>query len=387
MSSFHHAVVLSGSLPNLSHLMPLFDPQFSGLNDAQRGVDLSVALICDATGYPHAAHLKRLLAQRGLSAELWMTPLDRGLSVALQSLERSIKSTKVPYMLNLGAGGGVLGLVAQKAFEGRGWPICAIDQGLLYSLSQLKSPIKLHSELSAPLALRSFGVKATEGWEGTWFEENLTALSTELLYDAMTLTEPLSVMHRLAEETGPELISPPVKAPDLMTTQFQPLLERFERAGCCELHKGRLRFSSESHRVFCAGGWVSLYAFEQLKGFMELCQQTGDEQLRFSDLRQGVEVELSFPAEVKVLIDVACVVNETLYLFFCPRGDQEAYHEQLSLYKELKRSLPCQAISLSHSSSPLWYRADDLSVEVCPSDELHQLARWFERLVRGAHAL
>jgi hypothetical protein len=382
MSTFNQAVVIHGELTDLRHLSPLFDPQLGELGGPpKRGVS-QVALICDAKGYPHAVHLKRALNQRGVSVELWMTPLERGLSSALRGLEKTLQVIKSPYMLNLGGGGGLLGVVAQRSFEAKGWPICVVDQGMLYSLRQLKNPIKLQPTLSASLALQSFGVKATEGWRGDWFEEHLTQLSTELLYDSMTLIEPLSVLHRLAEATGPDLCSPPVKASDLMTTQFQPLLERFERAGCCELHKGRLKFSSEAHRVFCAGGWVSLYAFEQLRGFMELSAQTNDVAVRFMDLRQGLEVELSFPAEARVLVDVACIVNERLYLFFCPRGDSDAYHEQLSLYKALKRAIPCKAISLSHTPSPLWYRADDLSVEVCPADELHQLARWFERMIR-----
>lgn len=383
MSTFNHAVVIHGALRDLRHLSPLFDPQLRDMSGPPKRGGSQVALICDAKGYPHAAHLKRVLNERGLSAELWMTPLERGLASALQVLEKTLHVIQSPYMLNLGSGGDLLGLIAQRAFEAKGWPICAVDQGLLYSLRQLKSPIKLRPELSASVALRSFGVQATEGWRGGWFEEHLTQLSTELLYDSMTLTEPLSILHRLAEATGPDLCSPPVKASDLMTTQFQPLLERFERAGCCELYKGRLKFSSEAHRVFCAGGWVSLFAFEQLRGFMELCEQMGEQQLRFTDLRQGVEVELTFPAEARVFIDIACLVNERLYLFFCPRGDPDAYHEQLSLYKALNRAVPCKAISLSHTPSSLWYRADDLSVEVCPSDELHELARWFERMLRA----
>lgn len=381
MSQFYHAVVINGEQSDLRHLIPLFDPQLSILHEAPKRGLSQVALICDAKGYSHAVHLKKLLINLELSAELWMIPLDRGLYTALQNLERNLQIIQSPYMLNLGGGGGLLGMIAQRAFEAKGWPVCVSDQGLFYSLRQLKSPMLLRPKLSASQVLRSFGVQTTEGWHGEWFEKHLIKLSTELLYDSMTLNEPLSVMHRLAETAGSDLCSPAVKASDLMTTQFQPLLERFERAGCCELYKGRVKFSSEAHRVFCAGGWISLFAFEQLKNFMELCQQIGNDQIRFIDLRQGLEIALTFPAEVKILVDIACIVNERLYLFFCPRGDQDAYHEQLSLYKALKRALPCQAISLSHTSSPLWYRADDLDVEVCPADELHELARWFEKLI------
>lgn len=381
MTPFKQATVISGDLADLRHLGPLFDAQLSA--GPSEG---SLALICDAKGYAHAVHLKRLLRELGREAELWLTPMDRGLGLASTSLETTLEAVEGPFLLNLGAGGGQLGVIATKAFQKRGWPITLCDQGDLYSLSQLKSPVRLNPTLSAPQSLRAFGVSASEGLGGGWFEEHLVSLATSLLYDASALSEPLEVLHRLAERTGPQLISPHLRAPELMTTQFQPLLERFERAGCCELFKGQLKFSSEAHRQFCAGGWVSLYAYEQLKSLFETYEGNTSRALRLSDLRQGLDVTLTFPAEAKVRVDLACLVNERLYLIFCPRADQDAFYEQLSLFKALKETLPCEAIALSHAPSPLWRRADDLGVKVCPPEELHQLGRWLEALLtQGEH--
>lgn len=372
---FDQAVVISEHTQSLDHLGPLFDP----LCAPQRA-----ALMCDAAGYPHAAHLKNLLTRRGVRCELWPIPTERGVEWATRAISGALSSADGELALNLGRGGGLLGLLAHRAFSARGWPSLISDGGLLYPLSALSAqqgpspPLRLTPHLTAQQSLACYGVQSSEGVSGGWFEEHLGRLAGELLYEADALAEPLHALHRLADAADSQLRSPHLRAADLMVPQLQVLIERFERAGCCELFKGQLRFSSEPHRAFCAGGWLSLYAHQHLS--------TLSASLRLSDLRQVVDVTLTFPESARVRVDLACVVNERLYLIFCPRAQEEQLNEQLTLFKALKGAMPCEAILLGHRPNPLWRRADDLGVRLCPPEALYQLDEWFKRLVLGVNA-
>jgi len=375
---FDQAVVISAQTQSLDHLGPLFDP----LCAPQRA-----ALMCDAAGYAHAAHLKALLTRRGVRCELWPIPVERGVEWATRAISGALDSVDGELALNLGRGGGLLGLLAHRAFTARGWPALLSDSGLLYPLSAPSAlspqagaapPLRLTPALTAQQALACYGVQASAGAAGEWFEEHLGRLAAELLYEAEALAEPLHALHRLADAADRQLRSPHLRAADLMVPQLQVLIERFERAGCCELFKGQLRFPSEPHRAFCAGGWLSLYAYQRLAALHSA--------LRLSDLRQVVDVTLAFPEAARVRVDIACVANERLFLIFCPRAHDEQLNEQLTLFKALRETLPCEAVLLGHRPSPLWRRADDLGVRLCPPEALHQLEEWFRRVVLGLPA-
>ena len=366
--AFNHALILGGY--HFHHLAPLFDPQFKPDR---------LVIISNQSNYGEAINLKKEMSGQDIDIDMWLIATDRGVDYVFQALSHYLSREKNSLALNLSGGHPLLSYVAHHSFSTYGLPTFYCKGDLLYHLSPQPQWVRLAPKYRIKSLLSIYGMVANEGRGEHWFEENLEDVCHFLIESAHEFAQPLTVLHRLADQAEEKLKSPSIKGADLMTPYFQMLVEHFERAGCCELQRGHLLFSSESHRTFCAGGWIALYAYHQIN----LLQS----KIHLYDIRQAIDLELTdssqFPSlQGKVRVDLACIVNESLYLFFCPQLDESVLQRQLDLFKKLKTQLPAQAIILSHLPLPdhLKQRADDLGVKLCAHLQLKEILEWLSVL-------
>jgi hypothetical protein len=360
-STFGHALVLGSQ--SLSHLSPLLDPSFSPPRQI---------LITDADRYESAIHLRALLNSRNVHVDIWLTPTERGVESVTNALSQQLERETDPIALNLSGGDPLLSFIAQSTFNARGFPVFYCQGSNLYRFSPKMHSIRLSPALELPTLMTAFGVKSTQGHSTDWFEDHLERLCPLLIDHCETYTSAFSLLHSLAETARATLTSVQVKGTSLMTPGFQELIEEFERTGSCELQRGCLTFSSEANRFFCAGGWLALYSASYIHKVAEL--------VTLYDMKLGLEVSL--PNASQVIIDLACVVEDKLYLFMCPQADDRSLHVQFDFYKQLKDRVPVEAIVLSALplSIEMKRRAEDLSVHLCTHHTLRQMDAWIRTL-------
>ena len=162
----------------------------------------------------------------------------------------------------------------------------------------------------------------------------------------------------------------------LLEPYFQVLLERFERAGCCDLQRGQLYFTTEDHRYYMQGGWIFIQFYNSLV-------KLKDEMVLW-DLKMGVDLEWTDQTNNQsyhLQVDLLALINHQFYFFFYCYDQPHLIHQTLDRLRLLRTSLPIRCTFLLHQplDIDLQRRFDDLGVEYCYSQSWSRSTSWIKQ--------
>lgn len=186
--------------------------------------------------------------------------------------------------------------------------------------------------------------------------------------------------HAVLAEKQPNLTSP--NPADQNNPHFDALVDRLISYGLASWQGQHIRFSDESARFFCAGGWLEEYVYHTIRKMMSKSK-------RIQDLNQGVQVLSMLDAKVKTVaneLDVIVLVNNQLLVLECKTYKTDPPNVQNSLYKldtlakqmggALGKGL---LITLNPLRSNDYERAKLYGIEVIQGDRFDQLENALSR--------
>lgn len=349
---------------SLSPLLISLDPRFTPKR---------VVLIFEPSAARYAYTVESALSSLGVEVTRWEIALDQ-IELAAHRIARALEEWGEPLPLCLSAHDLELSMLTASIFIERRSPLLRIHNSSLYRLGARSVRTRLTPRIALPDLLGHLGARTSEGREGVWFEHHLEALSHYLISAAQSCVAPLEVIQRLARDTASaKLLSPIVKGTEVAIPLFQEVLDRFEAAGCLELSQGRLRFSSELHRSYCAGGWLSLYAqavLSQLEG-----------EITMHSAIQDLKLELAYPHPLEISIPLTAVIHHHLCFFFCVNSESVILDDLFEAAEQLMQYFGASVLMLSVDplSSEHLERARLLGIPLCVGDELKRFSGWIKK--------
>ena len=357
--SLRHSLYCGGLAPLMISLDQRFKPQ-------------RVVLIYDEEESAEVRLIESLLMSLTIEVERWPLRLSPLEEVAHQ-LDQKLKRLDNPLPLCVNGDYPLLSSICTQMFLSYDCPLLSCVNGHLYRLGARTQRIQLKPQIKLDDLIRRLGARVHDGWEGVWFEEHLEKLSHYLIGVAHGSADSLEVIQRLAKQANnAELLSPPVRGTEIAIPLFQDILDRFESAGCVELNQGRLLFSSELHRSYCAGGWLSLFA-------QAVLDKLSNPHYVWAT-RQDLQLELPYPSTFDRQISLTALVNSQLIFFFCVNSSSEYLEELLVDSSSLRAHFGAQVVWLSADTLPE-YHAQTLNlngVYLCQGEELKRLDQWME---------
>ena len=298
-----------------------------------------IVLIYDHEDQQFARTLETLFTSRGISVLHWTVDLSH-IEETSHELYQHVRGYGKPLPLCVNGDHPLLNTLCMQVFSDFKCPILCCVGGELYRLGARPQRISLQPQIEVDELLGHLGARVHSSWEGIWFEDHLRALSHYLIGVAQGSTIPLEIVQKLAQQArGNELQSPQVKGSEISTPFFAEVLDRFEAAGCVELNQGHLLFSSEKHRAFCGGGWLSLYAQDVLR-------QLGAS-FKLWSAQQDVHIELPQPYQLDAIIPLVALLNTELLFFFCVNSVDPHLEIKLTQAEILQAKFSARIIFLS----------------------------------------
>lgn len=347
----------------LSPLMISLDPRFR---------PRKVILIHDEKDSMTVRQFETLLSSLSIEIEKWPVDITH-IEELTHCIDENLRALGRSLPLCINSDEPLMSAICSQIFLSRGAPILSCIDGSLVRLGLNPQKIPLRPEVTLDRLIAQLGARVESGWEGVWFEEHLEDLSRELIQYAESLAAPLSVIQRLAESADrDQLLSSAVRGGEIALPLFQEVLDRFERAGCVELNQGRLLFSSERHRAYCAGAWLSLYAQ------MILVNALG--KARVWSHRQNLKIELAHPYSLDREIHLSAMVNSHPLFVFCV----SSLRDDLDMLEEDSRLLKAHL-----SAHVMWLSLDQLDqgrrnrlqkdhITLCEGEDLQRLGQLFK---------
>jgi hypothetical protein len=347
-----------GFAPFMISLDPRFCPQ-------------KIVLIYEEEEAQFAYNVEAMLQDRDIAIERWPVNLNL-VDETLHKLGQLLHNYKKPLPLCVNGDHPLLSTLCSAVFQQQKYPILTCVDGALYRLGARSQKINLEPQVDLEGFIALLGARTQPGWAGVWFEEHLKKLSHFLIGTAHNCSLSLEIIQRLAKAAkNKKLLSPPVKGTEIAIPLFQDVLDRFESAGCVELNQGRLLFSSEQHRAYCAGGWLSLYAQAAL--------QSLSDSYHLWAARQDITIELAYPTPLERVIPLIALMNSHLMFFFCVSSNFAGINELMDDMEVLTTRFGAMILMLSTDELPeeVIIRARRQGVYVAQGDQLKDIDIWF----------
>lgn len=363
-----HVLMISGQpTPNLT---PVLDRAFA---------PDKVILVTSPDMRQRAAWLKAVLRPRGVVLETWQ--IDNAWDIERirdQLLDMMVALEGQDLALNATGGTKPMSIAAYELFRQFDLPIFYVhpEQDRIIWLHPSDRPGQaLDDRVRLDAFLQAHGARILGRQTNRGIDEPLRLLGEELIHQLPAWQGPLATLNWLASQAERQLQVP--IEPD-QARRIQPLLEGFTALGLIALEGGRLHFADEAARFYANGGWFEQHVYAQLYHLRG--QIPG-----FQDLGLGLQIQRSTAnGEVPNELDIACLVNNRLYLIECKTRSWKGPHAsgagadalyRLDALGDLIGGLQARSMLISYRDIPDHdrQRANDLRIRTCDGKQLRQL--------------
>ncbi|AMG12698.1 DUF1887 family protein [Vibrio vulnificus] len=355
-----------------------------------RTVSTHIVFIGDESQRDMYQRLHSVLAQRGITSELFVIPSvvdTRLIKQSIQALAEDLKSRGEDVKLNASCGLRHRLLSVYEVFRTYHWPIFVVEPNsdkLCWLYPDGREDTQVQDRITVADYLTIFGARGefNEVELPPQLDQKLHELGERWASHALELGPGLATLNYLATTCRKEQkLDVELSEKQQGYRELNMLLADLVEAQIATYENGILTFANEDARRFSNGEWLETLVHSTVKQIQDDMPTIQDHSLNVQVYRQLGE------REVRNELDVASVVNNKLHIIECKTkgmrddGDDTLY--KLESLRDLLGGLQARAMLVSFR--PLRHnditRAEDLGLALIGPDELKDLKKhlteWF----------
>ncbi|HDY7441966.1 TPA: DUF1887 family protein [Vibrio vulnificus] len=355
-----------------------------------RTVSTHIVFIGDESQRDMYQRLHSVLAQRGITSELFVIPSvvdTRLIKQSIQALAEDLKSRGEDVKLNASCGLRHRLLSVYEVFRTYHWPIFVVEPNsdkLCWLYPDGREDTQVQDRITVADYLTIFGAHGefNEVELPPQLDQKLHELGERWASHALELGPGLATLNYLATTCRKEQkLDVELSEKQQGYRELNMLLADLVEAQIATYENGILTFANEDARRFSNGEWLETLVHSTVKQIQDDMPTIQDHSLNVQVYRQLGE------REVRNELDVASVVNNKLHIIECKTkgmrddGDDTLY--KLESLRDLLGGLQARAMLVSFR--PLRHnditRAEDLGLALIGPDELKDLKKhlteWF----------
>ncbi len=355
-----------------------------------RTVSTHIVFIGDESQRDMYQRLHSVLAQRGITSELFVIPSvvdTRLIKQSIQALAEDLKSRGEDVKLNASCGLRHRLLSVYEVFRTYHWPIFVVEPNsdkLCWLYPDGREDTQVQDRITVADYLTIFGARGefNEIELPPQLDQKLHELGERWASHALELGPGLATLNYLATTCRKEQkLDVELSEKQQGYRELNMLLADLVEAQIATYENGILTFANEDARRFSNGEWLETLVHSTVKQIQDDMPTIQDHSLNVQVYRQLGE------REVRNELDVASVVNNKLHIIECKTkgmrddGDDTLY--KLESLRDLLGGLQARAMLVSFR--PLRHnditRAEDLGLALIGPDELKDLKKhlteWF----------